>query len=260
MKTISFVNPKGGVGKTTSAFNTAAVLFEMGHRVLIIDLDPHGGLSKKFQINPNKLDLSLFQYLSNPNGDNTLADFVHPTSYPLVDIVPGHRDLEALDHILISQTDIYPFILEPSNVGMSTCRHVYDFVIIDTQPRYSPLVISALHASDLCVIPFIPETDTAEAFAELLEVLENDIVRENGLNYRVLFTMAQQHTVHHSILIKAIMETARDKVFSTIIKRSIAVADSHSSHAPIVLRNRKHPVAENYREFAEEMINYVEKK
>ena len=260
MKIISFINPKGGVGKTTSAYNTAAVLSEMNHKVLLLDLDPHGGLSKKFDIDPKSLERSLFQFLNDPFGRHHIKNFISKTSYPLIDIIPGHRDLEALDQILVSQTDIYPFIFTHDNVGLSACRRAYKYVIIDSQPRYSPLVISALHASDLCVVPFIPETDTAEAFAELREVLENDIIKKGGLNYKVLFTMTQIYTVHHSVLIRAIMEAAPEKVFKTVIKRSIAVADSHSSHLPLVLRNKTHPVAKSYRSFTKELLHYVEKK
>lgn len=259
MKVISFVNPKGGVGKTTSAYNVAASLADFGYRVLIIDLDPHGGLTKKFQINPHQLEKSLFQYLSNPKGPVSFGDFIFNTPYPNIDLIPGHRDLEALDHVLVAQQGIYPYVFVHNNVGMSSCRNDYKYAIIDTQPRYSPLVISALHASDLCVVPFIPETDTAEAFSELREVLEEDMVKEGGLNYKVLFTMAQEYTVHHSILMKAISETAPDRVFKTIIKRSIVVADAHSGHKPIVLRNKNHPVAQSYREFTEEVIQCLEK-
>lgn len=259
MKVISVANQKGGVGKTATAFNLAGALSEMGHRVLLVDLDAHGGLTGILGYDSETLDKSIYDYIYNPDGKN-LADYVLGTEFPLIDFIPATQSLEAIDTELADVEEWF-FILsrglqEITIPNGSSTKH-YDYVIFDNQPRMSRLMIMSLVASKLAVIPFLPEIDSVNPLKHLLRNIQ--VIRQTNpdLIVKILPVMVQGHLGHDKDVMQLLREEISDHLLETFIKRTKKVPDAHSLGKPIVLTNNRHPVAIAYREATKEILKYV---
>src|SRR3954471_8653984 len=150
VKVIAIANQKGGVGKTTSTFNLAHSLVELGQRVLTIDADPQASLTEYFGYNPDDLEEKRHTLYFALVGDEPVAlsslvlgsnPALIPTSIQL-----ANADPELRSHPLV----------EPQTVLRKQLRELrdrYDFILIDCQPSLSILPINALAAADLVLVP-----------------------------------------------------------------------------------------------------------
>jgi len=259
MKVISVANQKGGVGKTATAFNLAGALSEMGHRVLLVDLDAHAGLTGILGYDSETLDKTIYEYIYNPEGKN-LADYILGTEFPQIDFIPASQGLEAIDTELADVADWHSTLSRGLReiaipAGSSTRR--YDFVIFDNQPRMSRLMIMSLMASQLALIPFLAEIDSVNPLKHLLRNIHQ--IRESNpdLVVKILPVMVQAHLGHDKAVMQLLREELSDHLLESFIKRTKKVPDAHSLGKPIVLTNRRHPVAIAYREATEEILKYV---
>ncbi|WP_065332188.1 ParA family protein [Tritonibacter mobilis] len=210
MKVISFVNMKGGVGKTTLAVNVADVLSKrLGHRVLLVDIDP--------QFNATQSLFSGEEYLKlRQEGADTIYDvFANPA--PIISMVEGTKtvtpkklsDIKPTKvsdhlHVLLGNLEIYRVEM---GGGQGTEMRLkgflkynedsYDYVIVDTPPTPSVFMSSALLASDYFVVPIKPEP-MSRVGIDLLQGVINRVSENNGHGIEcagVVITMAQHQTV-----------------------------------------------------------------
>lgn len=248
---ISMVNQKGGVGKTTSTINLGAALAETGRKVLLVDFDPQGALSAGFGANPHELDLTIYNVMMDRKVD--IHEVIQSTDTENIDLLPANIDLSAAEVQLVNE-------VAREQVLASALRKVendYDVILIDCQPSLGLLTVNALTASHGVIIPLICEFFALRAVALLVDSIEK--VQER-LNPKlqidgVLATMFDSRTLHSKEVLARIIDAFGDKVFDTVIKRTVKFPDATVSAEPILSYASNHPGADAYRQLARELIS-----
>ena len=248
---ISMVNQKGGVGKTTTTINLGAALAEVGRRVLLVDFDPQGALSAGFGANPHELELTVYNVMMDRKVN--VRDVILETGVPNVDLLPANIDLSAAEVQLVNE-------VAREQVLASALRAVendYDVILIDCQPSLGLLTVNALTASHGVIIPLICEFFALRAVALLVDSIEKV---QDRLNPKleidgVLATMFDSRTLHSKEVLARIVDAFGDKVFDTVIKRTVKFPDASVSAEPILSYASNHPGADAYRQLARELIS-----
>ncbi|WP_372653402.1 ParA family protein [Halobacteriovorax sp.] len=177
-KVISFLNQKGGVGKTTMAFNTAHALAQNGAKVLCIDMDPQANLSYLFNIETKEQGLtSIFQLLINSVRE--LSPLHRPALWTdcvckssMIDVLPAGQDLSGFELTVAGISSPRQLILKKF-IEMNALKTVYDYIVIDGPPTLGLLVVNILCASDGALVPFRPDEFSHKGLSHFYEVLED---------------------------------------------------------------------------------------
>ncbi|MBT1002191.1 ParA family protein [Paenarthrobacter sp. DKR-5] len=249
-RVIAMVNQKGGVGKTTSTINLGAALAEAGRRVLLVDFDPQGALSAGLGTNPHELDVTVYNVLMDRRVD--VRDAIRSTEIENIDILPANIDLSAAEVQLVNEVAREQVL----DRALRKVEDDYDVILIDCQPSLGLLTVNALTAAHGVIIPLICEFFALRAVALLVETIEKV---QDRLNPRlqvdgVLATMYDARTLHSREVIGRLVEAFGDKVFETVIKRTIKFADATVAAEPITTYAGNHAGAEAYRRLAKELI------
>ena len=247
---ISMVNQKGGVGKTTSTINLGAALAECGRKVLLVDFDPQGALSAGFGTNPHELELTVYNVMMDRKVD--INDVILPTDIENIDLLPANIDLSAAEVQLVNE-------VAREQVLASALRKVqneYDVILIDCQPSLGLLTVNALTASHGVIIPLICEFFALRAVALLVDSIETvqDRLNPDLEITGVLATMFDARTIHSKEVLARIIDAFGDKVFDTVIKRTVKFPDATVSAEPILSYASNHTGAQAYRQVARELI------
>jgi chromosome partitioning protein len=248
-RVISMCNQKGGVGKTTTTINLGAALAEFGRKVLLVDFDPQGSLSVGLGLNPHEMDLSIYNLLMD--RDVRIDDVVVPSGVPGMDLLPSNIDLSAAEVQLVHEVareQTLQRVLAPA-IGK------YDVILIDCQPSLGLLTVNALTASDGVIVPLECEYFALRGVALLKTTI--DKVRER-LNPRleiegVLGTMFDGRTLHSREVMDRLVQAWGDKVFHTVIRRTVKFSDSTVAGEPITSYAATSAGAESYRDLAREV-------
>lgn len=247
---ISMVNQKGGVGKRTSTINLGAALAECGRKVLLVDFDPQGALSAGFGTNPHELELTVYNVMMDRKVD--INDVILPTDIENIDLLPANIDLSAAEVQLVNE-------VAREQVLASALRKVqneYDVILIDCQPSLGLLTVNALTASHGVIIPLICEFFALRAVALLVDSIEKvqDRLNPDLEITGVLATMFDARTIHSKEVLARIIDAFGDKVFDTVIKRTVKFPDATVSAEPILSYASNHTGAQAYRQVARELI------
>jgi len=165
MQTWVVANQKGGVGKTTTVVTVGAALTQRGYRVLLVDLDPHGSLTAYFGLDPDSVDGSAYQLFMEAQQD--IAGYVTPTRYPGLSLLPSSPALATLDRQLGAQTGKGMVLRQ----ALATLRSEYDYVLVDCSPTLGILMINALAAGQLLVLPVQTEHLALKGLERMLVTL-----------------------------------------------------------------------------------------
>jgi chromosome partitioning protein len=248
-RVISMCNQKGGVGKTTTTINLGAALAEYGRKVLLVDFDPQGSLSVGLGLNPHEMDLTVYNLLLQ--RDVSLKDVVVPTGVPGMDLLPSNIDLSAAEVQLVHEVareQTLQRVLGPAIAD-------YDVILIDCQPSLGLLTVNALTASDGVIVPLECEYFALRGVALLKTTI--DKVKER-LNPKlqiegVLGTMYDGRTLHGREVLERLVQAWGDKVFHTVIRRTVKFSDSTVAGEPITSYATASAGAEAYRQLAKEV-------
>ena len=249
-RVIAMVNQKGGVGKTTSTINLGDALAELGRKVLMVDFDPQGALSAGFGVNPHELDTTVYTVMMDRKTD--VREAIRATEFPNMDLLPANIDLSAAEVQLVNEVAREQVL----SSALKKVKDDYDVVLIDCQPSLGLLTVNALTAADGVIIPLICEFFALRAVALLVDSIEkvqdrlNPDLRIDG----VLATMFDSRTLHSKEVLARIVDAFGDKVFDTVIKRTVKFPDATVSAEPILTYAPTHTGAIAYRELAKELI------
>lgn len=249
-RVISMCNQKGGVGKTTTTINLGASLVEYGRKVLLVDFDPQGSLSVGLGLNPHEIDLTVYNLLMQK--DVGLHDVVVPTGVPGMDLLPSNIDLAAAEVQLVHEVGREQTLQR----ALAPAMDEYDVILIDCQPSLGLLTVNALTASQGVIVPLECEYFALRGVALLKTTI--DKVRER-LNPAleidgVLGTMFDGRTLHSREVMERLVEAWGDKVFHTVIRRTVKFSDSTVAGEPITTYASSSPGADAYRQLAKEVL------
>ncbi|MDO4928571.1 MAG: ParA family protein [Corynebacterium sp.] len=247
---ISMCNQKGGVGKTTSTINLGACLAELGRKVLLVDLDPQGALSAGLGIAHEELDLTVYNLLVD--RQTSIHHAIHHTNVAGLDVVPANIDLSAAEIQLVNEVGREQTLAR----AIRPVIRDYDFIILDCQPSLGLLTVNALACSDGVIIPMECEFFSLRGLALLTDTVEK--VRDR-LNFDldifgILVTMFDRRTSHAKEVMSRVVEVFDDRVFDTVITRTVRFPETSVAGEPIITWAPKSPGAEQYRQLAKEVI------
>jgi chromosome partitioning protein len=250
-RVIAMCNQKGGVGKTTTTINLGAALAEYGRRVLLVDFDPQGALSVGLGVNPMELDRTVYNVLMERHV--SVDDVLLKTNIQGMDLVPSNIDLSAAEVQLVGEVareQTLKRVLEP-------VLSDYDVVLVDCQPSLGLLTINALTASDGVIVPLECEFFSLRGVALLIQTI--DKVKER-LNPQlelegILATMFDRRTVHGREVLTRVVEAFGDKVFHTVINRTVRFPETTVAGEPITTFAPSSGGATAYRDLAREVVH-----
>ena len=246
-KVIAFANQKGGVAKTTTTLNLAAAFAEEGHRVLCIDMDPQGNLTMSQGIDPDTLEVSMFDVLVH---DLSIREVIRRRE---VDVACSSIDLAGAE-IAMSMKIGRERSLDKS---LREIREDYDFICIDTPPSLGLLTINALTAADKVIVPVQCEYLSMRGLIQLQNTLS--MIREN-LNPDVdiagiLPTMVDSRTLHAKEAIEILEENFGDRVFGARIRKTIRFAEAPVKGMSVLKYDPTGTAADAYRQLAKEVLS-----
>ena len=246
-KVIAFANQKGGVAKTTTTLNLGVALRELGHRVLVIDLDPQGNLTMSQGMNPDAIERSMFDVLVHRIP---ISDVIQTVE---VDIAVASIDLAGAELALSSMIG-RERALEKSLLEV---RDKYDFIMVDTPPSLGLLTINAFVAATGVIVPVQCEYLSLRGLVQLENTLA--MVREN-LNPHVVVegivpTMYDGRTLHAREAVEILEENFGDLVFETRIRKTVRYAEAPVKGSSVLRYDPTGPAAQAYRDLAKEVLD-----
>ncbi len=250
MKTYAIANQKGGVGKTTSVINLGAMLAARGFRTLIVDLDPQANATSSMGFNKFDLELSTYDMLLEEADFAQLSMRSEPYG---VDVLPSNPALAGAEVELVSVLG-REYRLQNA---LKKLEGRYDYVLIDCPPSLGLLTINALAAADDGIlIPVQCEYLALEGLTQLLQTIElvqrflNSDLRIRGL----IMTMYDSRTNLSRQVVEEVRRHFKEKVFRTIVPRSVRLSEAPSHGLPINLHAPNSSGAVAYRLLAAELI------
>ena len=246
---ISLLNHKGGVGKTTSAINIGAGLVELGKKVLLVDLDPQANLS--LSLGAPRVTETIYEALRGECELNPVA------VKPNLDVVISTLDLSGAEMELINEAG-REFILREL---FSVLIDDYDYIIIDCPPSLGLLTLNALTSSHYVLIPLQTEFLAIQGLTRIKQVVDKVKFRLNK-NLEicgVLATMYDSRKVLNRDVVATIQKYFGDKVFNTLIRDNVALAEAPAQRKDIFSYSKSSPGAVDYLNLCKEIINRVER-
>ena len=272
MRTIVVINIKGGVGKTTTVVNMAAVLAELGKSVLVIDGDPQCNATAFYGVkDPEKIcECTLAQLLDldAPGRSDYAEDYVVATANPNIDLLPGSIDLINADIASMTQqngrvsvraiADLIAALNEDAWAEGGVPEggaDAFDFVIIDCPPSFTAASVAAIHAADDVIIPVEPDLFSVLGLTTLLTQINSARRIKPQIRTRALVTKWRNSPA--CVQGEAALRASSVPVFEQVIRRSEKVPESINVLQSLQAYSPQSAAGRDYRAFVAEYLEEV---
>ncbi len=247
METISIVNNKGGVAKTTTAVNLSACLAGMGRKILLVDLDPQANATSGLGVDASHRNTAYDAIIDG----KYIPEVIAKTETDNLDIVPSSISLSGAGVELVSLMGRETRLRDSLSVVKG-----YDYIFIDTPPSLGLLTVNALTASDSVIIPVQAEYYALEGIPKLMDTIRlvNDRLGCSVGIRGILITIFDRRTKLSREVVKETKGFFGEKVFDTVIPINVKLAEAPSHGKPILAYMPRSTGAEAYRKLAEELV------
>jgi chromosome partitioning protein len=249
--TIAISNEKGGVAKTTTTLSLGGALAELGHRVLVIDMDPQANLTLALGFEPGEASKTSANVLIE---SATLQSAIHKTDFEKLDLVPCNARIESAEQFLPVRTNYLLTLRTAINANSGN----YEYILLDCPPALGAITLNALAASDLLLIPTQAEYFSAYALRNMMAIVRR--IRKDAnpnLAYRILVTLLDRRNRTHRSIYEQLVSTFGDGIFETVIEMDTKLRESPIAGQPITRYMPTSRGSLQYRVLAEELIEYA---
>ena len=258
MRSIAFINQKGGVGKTTSTLNVGAGLARSGKKVLLVDFDPQASLTYSLAFSANELSATMYELLkktafAHSTAEISVREFLIPLSVASkgkLCLLPSSINLGGLENDLrhYEQRDFVFKRLMPlfSN---------FDYVLIDCPPNLGLLTLNALAAVQEIFVPVETEFLALQGLSDLAHALEvikqshNPTLKLGG----IIGTKFNRRKLHKDT-VECLKQLFPEIFFNTLIRDTIALAEAPSFGKDVYSHSPDSPGAEDYSALCKEIL------
>jgi chromosome partitioning protein len=247
---LAITNQKGGVGKTTTAINLSAALANKGHKTLLLDLDPQSNSTLSF-LDPVGIEKSIYDVMID--GSAALNEIIRETTVANLYLLPARISLAKLESKLMGEIDAH-FRLKDK---MSSLMKDFSYIIIDTPPTLGLITVSALVAATHVLVPIQSSYFALEGTDDLMETIQKVRARANPTLQLlgVVVTLHDRRTTLGHDIVKQIEQTFGEKVFRTMISKSVRLEESPAYRESIFTYAPKSSGAMEYEELSLEVLN-----
>lgn len=252
MAVICFSNQKGGVGKTTSAVNTAASLGALGRRTLLCDLDPQGNSTSGVGVNKKGLSGTVYDVLI---GRRTAAETVKRTEYENLWVLPSDISLAGAELELTAEDGRERRL----RAALEEIRGEYDYILVDCPPSLGILTINGLTAADGVIIPMQCEYYALEGLSQLMltirqvKKLYNPALEITG----IIITMYNGRLNLSAQVVGELKKYYASKLFKTTVQRNVRLSEAPSYGMPVRYYDRASKGGQAYDEIAKELVERI---
>jgi len=248
MRKIAFTNQKGGVGKTTTTINTGAGLSNLGYKVLLVDMDPQANLTYSLKLHSNRIDKNIYHLLK---GTANVSEVI--MKHNAFDILPSSIELSGAEMELVN-VPAREMLLKDA---LDDVKEKYDFILLDCPPNLGILTLNAFTAADELVIVLQSEYLALHGLSKLMDVIQ---VVQKRLNKNlevegILCTLYDNRKNLNREVVGHIRDYFGSKVFNTVIRDNVALAEAPSHHKTIFEYDSESNGAKDYQMLAKEIRN-----
>ena len=248
-RVIAVANQKGGVGKSTTAVSLGAALAELGHKVLVVDLDPQGNASTGLGIRHDARQVTVYDVLA---AEAPIDGAIVETPIENLFAIPSTIDLAGAEIELVSQ---FSRELRLRKAIEPLKQSEFTYILLDCPPSLGLLTVNALGAAEELIVPIQCEYYALEGLGQLLRNVR--LVQQN-VNSRlrltgIVMTMYDPRTKLSDQVVQEVRRYFGERVYDTIIPRTVRLSEAPGFGLPITEYDPRSRGAQSYRELAAEV-------